>query len=380
MRFLKVALLIVLVSVFFPLSGMAQAASRSALIVRVKEPNQVTRFVVVSSGAPAQVLYELPAELEYLGVTVSPDLAWLAAYGIEPTSGRPVFAYRRIDGAPIAVPLSAEASVFNYVFDDASRHLLYSVATPDGRFSIGIVRLADGVRRELSGLYDLTSPFGNGVAALPLALFGERLYLEGYTPFSVRIGGKGIFSLDLTPYTFAPTGSYPIIGVGRLLGAGEYLTPRFAPNARLAALLYNEPANPPANYNPFAPSTNMNALAALDLQTGVARRIAAAGAGQGLEHLAWLPNSQTLIFSGGDYGGTDRLAEPDFYAVNAFTGQVSLLGKTFSDAPIVSMAVCGERAYSADGQTLRSAALANWSDVQTHYADASVQIIGCTAH
>lgn len=116
------------------------------------------------------------------------------------------------------------------------------------------------------------------------------------------------------------------------------------------------------------------------MQTGVARRIAAAGAGQGLEHLAWLPNSQTLIFSGGDYGGTDRLAKPDFYAVNAFTGQVSLLGKTFSNAPIVSMAVCGERAYSADGQTLRSAALANWSDVQTHYADASVQIIGCTAH
>ncbi len=32
MRFLKVALLIVLVSVFFPLSGMAQAASKSAIL------------------------------------------------------------------------------------------------------------------------------------------------------------------------------------------------------------------------------------------------------------------------------------------------------------------------------------------------------------
>ncbi|PJF33215.1 MAG: hypothetical protein CUN49_19125, partial [Candidatus Thermofonsia Clade 1 bacterium] len=96
---------------------------------------------------PAQVLYELPAELSYLDVRYAPDLAWIAAHGVDPGNGRAVFAYRRVDGAPIGVPLSAEAAVVHLAFDEASRHLLYGTAAPDGRFVIGIIRLADGVRR-----------------------------------------------------------------------------------------------------------------------------------------------------------------------------------------------------------------------------------------
>ncbi len=356
-----------------------QAARGNTLIVRVAEPKQPTRIAAISGNAPAQVLYELPAELSYLDVRYAPDLAWIAAHGVDPRDGRAVFAYRRVDGAPIGVPLSAEAAVVHLTFDEASRHLLYGTAAPDGRFVIGIIRLADGVRRELAGLANANSPFGSGAAAFPIALFGNALYLQAYQPFAPHSSSGGIFSLDLTPYTFAATGTYPILEVRRLLGAGDYTAPIFAPNGRYAAMLYREPENLPANYVPLGAGLNFNAVAVLDLQTGVARRVAAAGLGQGLEHLAWLPNSQTLLFTGGNYGGADRLQAPDIYAVNALTGQVSALGKTFAEGTISDLAICGERLYVVDGNALRSAAFTNFSDVQTHYADASVQLLGCAA-
>jgi hypothetical protein len=356
----------------------ASAASGNTLLARIMEPNQVTRITAITGGAPAQILYELPESLSYLDVRYSPDLGWVAAYGIDPATQRAVFAYRRANGAPIAIPLAPEAAVLPFTFDEASRHLLYGSSTPDGQFTIGILRLADGVRRELTGSYRSASPFGQGLAAYPMALFGETLYLQAYTPFSDGFGA-GIFSLDLTPYTFAATGRYPILEVRRLLGAGEYYTPIFSPNGRYAAMLYNEPANPPANYIAQGPGFSVNAVAVLDLRTGVARRVAAAGAGQGLEHLSWLPDGTTLLFTGGNYNGADRLAAPDFYVVSASTGQVSALGATFAGEDINDLQVCGGRVYVLDGAALRSAATNNLSDVQTHYADASVMLLGCTA-
>lgn len=356
----------------------AAAASGNTLLARISEPNQVTRITAITGGAPAQILYELPESLSYLEVRYSPDLGWVAAYGVDPITQRAVFAYRRANGAPIAVPLAAEAAVLPFSFDDTSRHLLYGTSTLDGRFTIGIIRLADGVRRELNGLFNAGSPFGQGLAAFPIALFGETLFVQAYVPFSDGFSA-GIFSLDLTPYTFAATGSYPILEVRRLLGAGEYYAPIFSPNGRYAAMLYNEPANPPANYIAQGPGFSVNAVAVLDLRTGTARRVAAAGAGQGLEHLAWLPDGNTLLFTGGNYNGADRLAAPDLYVVSAITGQVSALGATFADEEINALQVCGERVYVLDGEALRSAATNNLSDVQTHYADASVQMLGCTA-
>ncbi|PJF36480.1 MAG: hypothetical protein CUN49_05295, partial [Candidatus Thermofonsia Clade 1 bacterium] len=61
-----------------------QAARGNTLIVRVAEPKQPTRIAAISGNAPAQVLYELPAELSYLDVRYAPDLAWIAAHGVDP--------------------------------------------------------------------------------------------------------------------------------------------------------------------------------------------------------------------------------------------------------------------------------------------------------
>lgn len=280
----------------------------------------------------------------WLRVSVSPNNRWIAAAGVNPANNSPVMAYRAVNGRPVNIPVDRGYDLFGMTFTDDSRFLMYTtVSMPAQGFVIGLVNLTNGIRAEFAGTYGARSVFGPNSAAFPLRFDGRNMILQGYIPFSDG-GYTGLFRVNLTGYDTAPAGRYLIPPAQRILGTGTVGQIEFSPDGRQIAVLYYDPTNPPQNHvGPFS----VNGLAVVDLGNPVPRVIAKAGAGQGLETLAWSPDGRTIYITGGSYQGRAYISNPGFYAVDVATGQVRQAGQLSTDPEeaFYQVHVCGSNAF-----------------------------------
>jgi dipeptidyl aminopeptidase/acylaminoacyl peptidase len=369
------------------LPSSAQTAYPNA-IARVYNNDETYLTIYSPEGrTPGQIILSASARAD-----LSPDGRWLVTLGYQ--DDQEILEYRLTTGRPTQLGIDAGFSVLDTGISDDGNYLTYTAANLETRqWLLGIMDLRTEKLIEYTSTFDSASPVGENQMGGVIGFDGARLLLNAFVPFADGNFG-GVYLLQLAPtasdFTALAAGRYPLPTAQQVAAAGVFAYAALSPDSNTLALLYNDPANPPANYQSLGPGFTLNTLGIKTLADNQGAVIAKAGTGQGLEAMAWTPDGQSIVFTGGDFAGSYYVATPFLFSVVVATGQVTVIGKLSDDpAEIIGrILVCGNTLFydvnreSADGgrvATLYSAPLDNLAAKKSLIEAAGVYLQGCAA-
>ncbi|GAB4545139.1 MAG: hypothetical protein OHK0023_02970 [Anaerolineae bacterium] len=309
------------------------AQTRGLVLRQFAQAGSFGRLELLTAGNVSQPLFDYPAELEFLQMAVSPNLAWLAAWGTPQGSNVALAAYRRMNGRPNPILLPNNVDVIGGFFSADSRYFIYNYTSRSlTEFGIGMVEISTGRQLLLNGNFSAAQGLG-GLAALPIGFDGRNLIVAGFAPYS-DAGFGGLYRIDVSGTAVLNTGIYPLPRAARLSAQTEVSEYAVAPNQRQVAILYHDPANPPQGAQPAPGPRPANSLTVIEVANGRARRIAQAGPGLALSGIAWTDDSSQIYFTGGllryDPNGAPR-GFGGIFAVNVGDGQVRVAADLGND-------------------------------------------------
>ncbi len=265
---------------------------------------------------------------------------WLAESGYDQATQAQALDYRFVNGRPTPIPVDKGFNVLPPQFSTDSRYLMYLMYAyePTQQYVLGVMEMVTGKKIEFAG--NVTINGGDPEATFPGApspidFNGQRLLFFGI-PIGTEGYPQGIYSIDVPALSGGRVPLPPI----KILRRGDppLQATSLSPDGTKLAYMFNDPANPPANYKPQEMTFTLNSLGIIDLNTGSDRVVARAGQGQALEAMAWWFTSDFVIFTGGNFQQTSRVVSPRFYSVSAATGQVTNTAPiTFSSNPMESV-------------------------------------------
>ncbi len=335
-----------LLFLYHPLRAQ-QPSENPFVMVKVRDFNTSSNYLIQLSGEGKQIGDRIPLDASDQDILVSGNGQWIAIHESNPQKQEQSLKYRPMGASTTnLVRLDTNTySVFS-AFSRDSRYLLYGTATGSNQPSVGIVgivELSSGIRAEYTGEIaygnNAKSPF-RGIP-WPLEFDGKRLWFMASDPDRVPVA---LSSIDLPGFQAGSHGalSGPVKSWHKLsyeLGAAQ-----LSPDGNRLLYLFNNPANPPANYNPSGVDRTVNSLGVIDLSTGTDTVIAQAGAGQALGVAAWSDAGDHIVFSSGSFQNSDHLISPGLYSVDVHTGQVNtILSSLVPKNPqemVVNMLVC----------------------------------------
>jgi len=304
------------------------------------------KSLVVFSGEGKQA-GKLPFPATVNRPDLSSDGKWVVLQNYDQKTQVQSIQYYRVNGKPESIAVDKDFNVLNAEFSSDSRYLLYSLtsfSSPQPDWILGILELSTGKKAEFAGKVG----FPNGPQApfpgspLPFDFNGSQLLF-----FAIPIGTEGyplgIYSVAIPALNDGRSALPPVKSLRKNQNPPLQVV-RVSPDGTKVAYLFNDQANPPANYKPQEMPFTVNAIGVIDLATGDDRVVAKAGKGQALETLAWWYTGNFLVFTGGNYQQSDRIISPRFYSVDVSTGTVTDTPPiTFSDNPkesVLSMLPC----------------------------------------
>jgi hypothetical protein len=350
---LSAAILLALLTLRITGSVSAQSAARPDVAVLTYEQSPSTR-IRLDSYAPGSAS---PKGLHVFDkgpvVDISPDFQWSVAYGFDPQAKHDALRYGPLKGPPMQLPVDNGHSVLGAKFSANSHFLSYTTASPATQdWVLGLVRLDGGQRIEFTGKFSAqgnAAPFDGVANALGWSADGQRLFVIAYRPFTEGGAFGGIYALDLSRANFDKPERRPLPALTPLVGGGPLVTQvLISPDASRLAYLFNDPANPPQDYD-SGPGygVTVNTLGLYDLNASKALFTAQAGKGQAFETMTWTPDSQRILLTAGNYRQTNYLVTPTLIIVDVGQMQVGQGPQVTTDpkAMVGSMLACGTTLY-----------------------------------
>jgi hypothetical protein len=350
---LLAGIMLALVTIVATVSVSAQSAARPNVAVLTYEQSPSTR-IRLDSFAPGSAS---PKGLHVFDkgpvVDVSPDFQWSVAYGFEAQAKHDTLRYGLLKGPQVQVPVESGHSVLGAKFSANSRFLSYTTASPATQdWVLGLVRLDGGQRIEFTGKFSAQGnavPFDGVANALGWSVDGKRLFVIAYKPFTEGGAFGGIYALDLSGVNFDKPERRPLPALTPLISSGPLVTQvLISPDASRLAYLFNDPANPPQGYD-SGPGygVTVNTLGLYDLNASQALFTAQAGKGQAFETMTWMPDSQKILLTAGNYRQTNYLVTPTLIVVDVNQMQVGQGPQitTNPKAMVGSMLACGTTLY-----------------------------------
>ncbi len=349
MRLFRYRLTLVLMFVCLLTSGLvsAQTPDRTHLAVLTRDA-QSSHLDLFAPGAPGG---SLVASFDNTPVAaISSDLKWAISWGYDSKAQKDFIRYSPVKGGnPTQVPVEPGFNVLTAGFTPDAHYLWYTLGNGGTQtWVLGLVRLNDGKRVEFAGKIigqETPDSFVGVASILGLTADGKRLLFVTFIPFSEGGAFTALYAFDMGAFNFDAPARVPLPRFTILLKA----TPPMAnisisPDGTKVAYLFDNPANPPQNYqsnSPFGGFT-VNSVGFFDLAANKALFVAQAGPGQAFEKMAWTQDSKNLLITAGTYQNTDYLVTPQVVAIDVGSSSITA-GKALTNDPkamVESMLAC----------------------------------------
>ncbi|MBE2193898.1 MAG: hypothetical protein IAE83_06950 [Anaerolinea sp.] len=340
LKHLNLLMILILMTGLSALPVLAQVESRPNVVAQIYSADGTGYLTVIGpDGTNAGKLVENPKSR----VDLSSDSRWLVRSGYDPDTQREVLNYAPIGGASVEVAIEPGFNVMDAHISRDNRLMFYTLVSLEKRqWILGLIAFDSGQVSEYLAPSDESSPVGANQVASVVDYDGANVLLYAFAPYTDGNFG-GLYRLPVGPESLG-VGRVPMPAASGVFTVRGQALVQPSPDGRKVAIMYGDAANPPTNYEAMGPGATFNTLAVLDLATSELKVVAQAGIGEALETMTWTPDSTSIIFTGGTYQNTFYLVTPNFFRVDAVSGQVSVLGLAVTERTelVGSMRACGE--------------------------------------